>query len=133
VDLVKKYLIDKAVRQGWVFMEADGFGDIFYNLFNVFSFSIVRKERKRGKKYFERLASRAFYFCSVSSAYNSAASPPKTKEERGNLKKRKAIFEICSLQKSFSPPNSSGTAGREGGGHAHEKLITSVTLEFTLC
>jgi hypothetical protein len=40
----------------------------------------------------------------VNSGCNSAASPPKTQEERANLKNRKAIFEICSLHKFFSPP-----------------------------
>jgi hypothetical protein len=40
----------------------------------------------------------------VNSGSNSAASPPKTKEERANLKNRFAIFEISSLHKSFSLP-----------------------------
>jgi hypothetical protein len=40
----------------------------------------------------------------MNSGCNSAASPPKTQEERANLKNRFAIFEICSLHKSFMPP-----------------------------
>jgi hypothetical protein len=40
----------------------------------------------------------------VNSGCNSAASPPKTKKERANLKNRFAIFEIRSLHKSFSLP-----------------------------
>jgi hypothetical protein len=44
----------------------------------------------------------------VNSGCNSAASPPKTKEERANLKNRFAIFEICSLHKSFSLPQAAG-------------------------
>jgi hypothetical protein len=40
----------------------------------------------------------------VNSGCNSAASPPKTKEERAKLKKRYAIFVIFSLPKSFSLP-----------------------------
>jgi hypothetical protein len=59
----------------------------------------------------------------VNSGCNSAASPPKTKEERANLKNRFAIFEICSLHKSFSLPILSRTGGREGGGHSHKALI----------
>jgi hypothetical protein len=59
----------------------------------------------------------------VNSGCNSAASPLKTKEERANLKNRKAIFEICSLDKSFSLPILSRTGGREGSGHSHKALI----------
>jgi hypothetical protein len=43
-------------------------------------------------------------FFNVNSGCNSAASPPKTKEEQANLKNRKAIFEICLLHKSFLLP-----------------------------
>jgi hypothetical protein len=40
----------------------------------------------------------------VNSGCNSAASPPKTKEVRANIKNRIAIFEICPHHKSFSLP-----------------------------
>jgi hypothetical protein len=60
-------------------------------------------------------------FFNVNSGSNSAASPPKTKEERANLKNRFAIFEICSLHKSFLLPITIGT----GGGHSHKTLIMS--------
>jgi hypothetical protein len=81
------------------------------------------KKSKNRKRFFDFLPLFKILFAAAGGdlSYETAT----TKEERANLKNRKAIFEICSLHKSFSLPILSRTGGREGGGYSHKALIMS--------